>query len=214
MKIDSDIIQRLLDGEVPEGDRAEVLRGIEADPELRREYEDLRAAMILLERDGPAEAPPGFTSTVMRRIPLREPSFGERVRVFLFGSRELRWNMASAIAGSLVILFVLVALQLRDSVRSTAPTAEDAGTVTVRLSFYAPQARQVAVAGDFNRWTVGTDLMERRNGGVWTVDLTLRPGRYSYMFVLDGETWVTDPGAEGYQDDGFGSRNAVLQVRT
>jgi hypothetical protein len=32
--------------------------------------------------------------------------------------------------------------------------------------------------------------------------------------VLDGKAWVADPGAESYQDDGFGSRNAVMKIRT
>jgi 1,4-alpha-glucan branching enzyme len=54
--------------------------------------------------------------------------------------------------------------------------------------------------------------MVRRDGGVWTVDIPLRPGVYSYMFVVDGTAWVTDPDAESFQDDGFGNRNAVVRV--
>jgi anti-sigma factor RsiW len=214
MKIDNDIIQRLLDGEVPEDRREEVLRGILGDPVLKQEYEGLRAAMDVLEQEGPRDAPPGFTAAVMRRLPQRAPSWSGRIRAFLFGSRVLRWNMATAMAGLAVIAAALLFTQLRDSGRTAMPAAGTAGAVTVRLSFYAPQAQQVAVAGDFNKWTVGSDLMDRRNGGLWTIDLTLTPGRYSYMFVLDGEAWVTDPGAESYQDDGFGNRNAVMRIRT
>ena len=33
------------------------------------------------------------------------------------------------------------------------------------------------------------------------------------MFVLDGQQWIGDPFAAEQNDDGFGSRNAVLEVR-
>jgi hypothetical protein len=33
------------------------------------------------------------------------------------------------------------------------------------------------------------------------------------MFVVNGEQWVADPFAVEQIDDGFGSRNAVLDVR-
>ncbi len=48
--------------------------------------------------------------------------------------------------------------------------------------------------------------------GMWSIDLKLKPGVYTYSFVVDGKTWVPDPGAESYVDDGLGSRNAVLRV--
>src|SRR3989304_1409940 len=73
-------------------------------------------------------------------------------------------------------------------------------------------AREVAVAGDFNAWKPATARMRRGQGGVWTVELPLAPGRrYEYMFVVDGH-WVTDPTAPANVDDGFGGRNAVLDL--
>jgi 1,4-alpha-glucan branching enzyme len=47
---------------------------------------------------------------------------------------------------------------------------------------------------------------------VWSVTLPLTPGRYEYMFVVDGQRWVSDPAAIEQSDDGFGARNAVLEV--
>ena len=92
-------------------------------------------------------------------------------------------------------------------------TAQES-VVTVRLNLYAPQAKNVAVSGDFNKWRVDSDVMSRQDGGVWTIDIKLKPGVYTYMFVVDGKAWVTDPDAETYQDDGFGNKNAVMRVRT
>jgi hypothetical protein len=42
--------------------------------------------------------------------------------------------------------------------------------------------------------------------------LPLQPGRYEYKFVVDGEG-IADPFAAEHNDDGFGSSNAVLEVR-
>jgi anti-sigma factor RsiW len=208
-----ELIHRLLDGELAPEERDGLLSRIESDPDLAREYEALSGPVRMLAGDGRCEAPHGFSESVMQRLPQRTPSLGERVRTFLFGARVLRWNMATAMAGVLLVAAALLVTQYQDGGPTVPqPSAAEVPT-TVRLSFYAPQARQVAVAGDFNRWTVGSDEMERRDGGIWTIDLTLQPGRYTYMFVLDGKSWVADPGAESYQDDGFGSRNSVMKVR-
>lgn len=211
---DRELIHRLLDGDLADDERGELLRRIQDEPDLAREYAELSGPVQMLAKDGRRKAPPGFTASVMRRLPQRKPSLGERLHAFLFGQRTLRWNMATAMAGVLLVAAALLMTQLRDGRPGERRTALQEDTVTVRLSFYAPAARQVAVAGDFNKWSVGSDLMDRRDGGIWTIDLTLRPGRYSYMFVLDGSVWVADPGAESFQDDGFGSRNAVMMVRT
>ena len=39
------------------------------------------------------------------------------------------------------------------------------------------------------------------------------PGPLRFQFVVDGEQWIGDPFATEQNDDGFGSRNAVLDVR-
>jgi 1,4-alpha-glucan branching enzyme len=67
------------------------------------------------------------------------------------------------------------------------------------------------VAGDFNNWK--TDAQEmKKTDGIWRIVLKLKPGVYSYSFVVDGKAWVPDPGAEFYEDDGYGSRNSVLRI--
>jgi 1,4-alpha-glucan branching enzyme len=57
-------------------------------------------------------------------------------------------------------------------------------------------------------------MLTKQENGVWTVSIPLKPGEHSYMFVVDGKAWVTDPKAETYRDDGFGNKNAVMRVRT
>jgi hypothetical protein len=54
-----------------------------------------------------------------------------------------------------------------------------------------PDAKKVALAGNFNAWNDGELFMEKSVGG-WTLPLALAPGMYEYKFVVDGE-WIPDP---------------------
>ena len=75
------------------------------------------------------------------------------------------------------------------------------------------KAHTVAIAGDFNNWNPQANILEDPEGdGIWTGTLKLEPGRYEYMFVLDGEKWFPDPNALRYVKDGFGNRNAILEI--
>lgn len=85
-------------------------------------------------------------------------------------------------------------------------------TIYVQFVMEAPTARSVAVAGDFNDWEAEHQLSDPDGDGVWTGRVAVEPGIHEYMFVVDGAEWITPPGAEGYRDDGFGSRNAVVTV--
>ena len=67
----------------------------------------------------------------------------------------------------------------------------------VRLMFDAPNARRVAVAGDFNQWDVqATPLARDARSHRWSVTLAVRTGDHRYAFVVDGTRWVPDPRAE------------------
>jgi 1,4-alpha-glucan branching enzyme len=76
-----------------------------------------------------------------------------------------------------------------------------------------PGATTVQAAGDFNGWDPSRTPLEPAANGAWTATIPLRPGRYEYMFVVDGREWVVDPFAVEHSDDGFGARNAVLEVQ-
>jgi len=97
----------------------------------------------------------------------------------------------------------------------------------------APSARQVNLAGNYpdNLWA-GTasssgrfddriDLMyddgthgdEISGDGIWTLIKSLAPGRYEYKYVIDRNTWVTDPNAVESTDDGYGGKNSIIIVK-
>lgn len=98
-------------------------------------------------------------------------------------------------------------------VRPVAGGDDGDGTVVyVQFVFEAPGASSVAVAGDFSEWEPAHTLEDVDGDGVWTGRVPVQPGVHSYMFLIDGTQWQTDPRAERYADDGFGNRNAVLAV--
>jgi 1,4-alpha-glucan branching enzyme len=94
------------------------------------------------------------------------------------------------------------------------PGEETAAAVVVYAQFAleAPGAASVAVAGDFDEWEGEHRLTDLDGDGIWTGRVPVSPGVHAYMFLVDDATWMTDPRAERYAEDGFGNRNAVLAV--
>ncbi len=68
------------------------------------------------------------------------------------------------------------------------------------------------VAGDFNNWQA-TDYDSWRSGDSIYVEIPLKPGEYTYKFILNNSEWIPDPNAAGYTIDPFGGRNSVLKVK-
>ena len=96
-------------------------------------------------------------------------------------------------------------------VMTTDVVAEQEEDVWIRFVYIDPDAEGVAVAGDFTGWEP-LDLTPEQVGGqqVWTGMVRVPRGEQHYMFVRNGEEWVTDPFAEYRREDGFGNENAVL----
>ena len=83
----------------------------------------------------------------------------------------------------------------------------------VRFTLLEPNAKQVSLVGSFNGWARGATPMKMSDGtGLWSVDMPLREGEYTFMYVVDEERWVTPPMAEDFVTDGFGHTNGVLIV--
>ncbi len=63
-----------------------------------------------------------------------------------------------------------------------------------RVSFHihTKPGKQVYLAGDFNRWDPYMTNMKETEPGTYKVTLRIKPGRYGYYYLIDGEP-VTDP---------------------
>lgn len=73
------------------------------------------------------------------------------------------------------------------------------------------QAKVVVLAGSFNGWSETRHVMVRQ-GDSWNCKINLRPGRYLYKFIVDGN-WILDPANENTEDNEYGTGNSVLVVR-
>lgn len=153
----------------------------------------------------------GFSRTEIRTSTWR------RALDAFWAPRAFRWNLAGAAAFAVVLLAVgaVLATTLKRPAPMVAqsPTPQERRVVLVRLVVVQPGAHAVQAAGDFNGWNPTRTPLEQTSDGAWTATLPLEPGRYEYQFVVDGERWIGDPFAAEQSDDGFGSRNAVLDVR-
>jgi 1,4-alpha-glucan branching enzyme len=94
-------------------------------------------------------------------------------------------------------------------ITTTAPVLPHAGTVSFEL--VKPDAKRVCVAGSFNDWKPETTPLVPKDNGRWVGDLTIKPGRYEYLFVVDGQ-WVPDPNAKETVKNPFGGLNSILGV--
>jgi hypothetical protein len=86
------------------------------------------------------------------------------------------------------------------------------GQVMTAFTLEAPEAKQVLLGGDFNNWNPDRTPLRRKEGGRWEAAVPLRPGRYQYKFVADGQ-WLHDPKALENVPNEHGSLNSVREVR-
>jgi hypothetical protein len=69
-------------------------------------------------------------------------------------------------------------------------------------------ARKVYLAGSFNDWNPEALAMMKTDSG-WIADVILRPGKYWYKFVVDGN-WKMDADNRISENDGMGNTNSVF----
>lgn len=149
-------------------------------------------------KKGRAEAPAGFTNKVMiniRRAEIDDTIIERQRRITIF-------RPVSVTVFSFIMIFAISSLLL---IRKTPET------VVVKFMVQVQDAREVALVGDFNGWDENATKLKRENGK-WIVELKLKPERYQYMFLVNGEKWMTDPGSKEYVNDGYGNKNSVLDI--
>jgi hypothetical protein len=237
-----ELIQKYLDGELSEEEAAAFTEALAGDRELESELEAFEQTLALVARNIAREPSDAFTDGVMDRVAASSAHAGaSRARgstAALFETGRLgAWLPRLVWIAGFAVVFVLGFFSARQIGGFSVPEAADSpgtavGTGTpaqlaessaqspdvsqlrlVRL-IYVPRdedVERVTVAGTFNGWDPDVTALRKENG-LWIAQLVLSPQTYEYMFVEDGETWVTDPLAIQTRDDGFGRKNAVLDL--
>ena len=186
-------------------------------PELLNEVRAWERLIATLREDAPGPAPAWLEGRIMTEVRSLGDGGREGFLSWLLRPRTLRASPVALALPGVAILALAILPWLRTGPatieRASIPDPTEADAVVyVQFIFEAPGVRSVAVAGDFSGWDQRHRLEDADGDGTWTGRVPVRPGVHEYMFIIDGETWVTDPMAERYVDDGFGNRNAVLAV--
>ncbi len=93
--------------------------------------------------------------------------------------------------------------------KSTATKKKPSPSIEFKL--YAPDAQEVFLVGEFNNWDPAAAKMRRFKDGTCKKSVQLKPGRYEYRFLVDGQWW-TDPNNGERVSNPYGEENSVITV--
>ena len=180
--------------------------------DIDRATEDARAFLA-------APPAPDLTAAVMSAIESLEPlaaprraSLLARLGASLWAPREIAIRPAFALAGSAVVLMLLlIPYVVGDAPPAGTQRAGESGGPHVFVQFRLDAAAsRVQLAGSFTNWEPRYELRQAAPG-IWTITVPLTQGVHDYAFVVDGEQWVSDPYAPQI-GDGFGGTNNRLAL--
>jgi len=99
-------------------------------------------------------------------------------------------------------------------VSALTPKPKTVSSQRVQFVLVAPDAKKVAVVGDFNGWDAkhAAYQAQHRGGGVWSVTAPVPAGHHRYSFVVDDSLWVADPMAPRIIDTDYGVANSAIVV--
>ncbi len=211
------LLQLYIDDALTFGEKQLVEKHLETCPTCRAELKTLSAMVRLMKSLPKVATPPDFTEKLMLKISQIEEKERERIIPAwqislknLWSTPRYRYSLVSILTLAVFCVFTFVFLfnpSLLPGQRETLAQVE----ATFKIS--GIEAKSIAVAGDFNGWSISANKLEDPEGdGIWTGKINLKPGRYEYMLVVDDSRWVPDPNAKAYVNDGFGSKNAVLYI--
>lgn len=96
--------------------------------------------------------------------------------------------------------------------KTTTPKKKDPTTPSVEFSLVAPDAKEVFLVGDFNNWNGEGYRMKKFKDGICKKKVKLKPGRYEYRFIVDGNWW-TDPRSNDTCPNAFGTQNSIINIQ-
>jgi hypothetical protein len=90
--------------------------------------------------------------------------------------------------------------------------AKKSGNVTF-ICEVGSASQEIYLAGSFNHWRPDQWKMRKAKDGSFRMQMQLDPGRYQYMYVVDG-VWHNDPDAPQQQLSPTGTLNSAFVVAT
>lgn len=230
-----ELLRKYLDGELSPEEEQEALHVIADDPELRsllRFEQHIYAAFSDVSEQDSFQVPGGFTDRVMAQISAapaeeRQPVFDTVKQWFeqLLSPRQVQLRPVYGLAAIILLVaslsFPLYLVQSEDSGGATGnipdtsiqQVSSTSNQVWLRFVYIDEKAESMAVAGDFSNWEPIPLTKQTVNGEqVWTGLVSMNRGEHHYMFLKNGDQWLTDPLAPVQREDGFGNKNAVIYL--
>ena len=153
-----------------------------------------------LEKLPQMRVPADFSSQVMDRIEAKQR------RIYLFA----RFKKLAIVSLSVIFLAMIFLTDLPLFPQFHISNLYGYRWVELKFFTLSENPKTVAVAGDFSDWN--SLQMEKKDDNSWVITLRVKPGKYQYSFVINGDEWVPDPGSPRQVEDGFGGVNSVLVV--
>ncbi len=206
---------------------------VERDPLVRRAIDELRKAPRT-DHDVVARV---VAAAAAARV---APADDEATTQAVAARRVRRWTLGGVAAAAAVAGFALssmngahrqsastvaAALAVPASVaapRASTPPLElqpvgsnsaDALPVSRQFVFHSRTAHSVSVVGDFNRWNAEEARMARAgDGDLWSITVTIPPGRHMYGFMVNDSLFVLDPREPTGRDADLGVQASVIIV--
>lgn len=225
------LFRRYLDGDLSEELESQALHMIADDAEMRDTLKFERTLLRAYSEKGNYDSfsvPENFADSVMSMIPessVNETHLQKNSNIIpLFASRQVTLNPVYAAAAVLLITFGFGYILINQNQQQPVATSDDFTPTTqmvsstesdiwIRFVYFDDDAESIEIAGDFSDWSpvsLTREVMGAKE--VWTGLIPMKRGEHHYMFVRNGEEWITDPLAEVQRDDGFGNKNAVIYL--
>jgi len=211
------LLNYYIDGTLDKEKSEKIKEHINLCPDCRKEYIAMKEIISSLDMlaSKPVQAPDTLTRAIMSKITQEDvqiqSSWLKNLSKIIVVPRLSFRFVGSAVAATVAVIFF--AFTFLFNAPAIAPICSS--EVHFSLKLEDVNSHTIAIAGDFNNWNPNNTLLEDADGdGIWTGSLILEPGRYEYMFVLDGKQWVPDPNAIRFVKDGFGNRNSILEINS
>lgn len=98
---------------------------------------------------------------------------------------------------------------------SKASSTKKASPVKIQkttFKYFAPEAKEICIAGSFNQWMDKDLYLKKDKTGHWKVALPLGKGRYEYRYIVDGN-WTNAQDQLECVPNSYGTWNSVIQIQ-
>ncbi|TYP95273.1 Glycogen recognition site of AMP-activated protein kinase [Fodinibius salinus] len=230
------LLRKYLDNELSSEEEKEALHTIADDEHLRSMLRFEHQLEDKFVGNNNTSVPEGFTDQVMHQVGAEQTeehvSISERLRKYfqyLWVPQQISLRPVYAFSIALLVLAAfsysfflsgtfdsnqpVIATNNSQVGKSVQQVSSDREKVMMRFMYVDEEAKSIAVAGDFSDWEPIEMSKQVINGKtIWTGLVSMSRGKHNYMFVKNGDKWVTDPLATVQHEDGFGNKNAVVYL--